>query len=133
MSNAERQARFRARHKGQQPAAIVRTRRRVDRRSGPQRWHDVVTELLALQGRLCCLARSACLTRFEGTATAERLQAIADLDLDTLAAIDLPQRLRPRLTKRDGSVGRPASRWCLARVTASRVALRAPASAGFGP
>jgi hypothetical protein len=27
---------------------------------------------------------------FQGTATADALQAIADLDLDTLAAIDLP-------------------------------------------
>jgi hypothetical protein len=50
LSNAERQARFRARHKDQQPAAIVRTRRRVDRRSRPQRWRDAVTELLCCKG-----------------------------------------------------------------------------------
>jgi hypothetical protein len=58
LSNAERQARFRARRKDQQPAGIVHTRRRVDRRSRPQRWRDAVSELLALQGALCSLARS---------------------------------------------------------------------------
>ena len=89
LSNAERQARFRARHKDQKPAAIVRTRRRVDRRSRPQRWRDAVTELLALQGAYAAWLEALPDT-LQGTATADALQAIADLDLDTLAAIDLP-------------------------------------------
>jgi hypothetical protein len=44
MNPTERQARFRAHHKDQQPAAIVRTRRGVDRRSRPQRWRDAVRQ-----------------------------------------------------------------------------------------
>src|SRR3954451_12542048 len=48
LSNAERQARHRARHVPP-VTAITRTRRPIDRRSRPQRWRDVVAELLALQ------------------------------------------------------------------------------------
>jgi hypothetical protein len=48
LSNAERRARYRARRK-QAPGVIVRSDRPVDRRPRPQRWHDVVDELLALQ------------------------------------------------------------------------------------
>jgi hypothetical protein len=89
LSNAVRQARFRARHKDQQPAAIVHTRRRVDRRSRPQRWRDAVGELLALQGAYAAWLEAMPDT-LQGTATADALQAITDLDLDTLAAIDPP-------------------------------------------
>ncbi|MFZ0872821.1 MAG: hypothetical protein WAM90_19060 [Rhodanobacter sp.] len=85
LSNAERQARFRARHKDQQPAAIVR----VDRRSRPQRWRDAVTELLALQGAYAAWLEALPDT-LQGTATADALQVIADLDPDSLAAIDPP-------------------------------------------
>ena len=48
LSNAERQARYRAR-KAEQAGAIIRYRRPADRRTRPQRWHDAVAELLALQ------------------------------------------------------------------------------------
>ena len=89
LNNAERQARFRARHKDQQPAAIVRARRRVDRRSRPQRWRDAVTELLALQGAYAAWLEALPDT-LRGTATADALQVIADLDPDSLAAIDPP-------------------------------------------
>ena len=51
LSNAERQARYRARHKDDHPTPVVRVRYRrpADRRSRPQRWDDAVAELLALQ------------------------------------------------------------------------------------
>jgi hypothetical protein len=51
LSNAERQARYRARHKDDRPTPVVRVRYRrpADRRSRPQRWDDAVAELLALQ------------------------------------------------------------------------------------
>lgn len=49
LSNAERQARHRARHATQLPSIASRTRRLVDRRCRPQRWRDAVEELLALQ------------------------------------------------------------------------------------
>ena len=49
LSNAERQARHRARRVTQPAADIARPRRSADRRSRPQRWRDAVVELLALQ------------------------------------------------------------------------------------
>jgi hypothetical protein len=49
LSNAERQARFRACHQTPVPPAVTRTRRPIDRRPRPRRWHDAVDELLALQ------------------------------------------------------------------------------------
>jgi hypothetical protein len=47
LSDAERQARHRARHQAEAPA--VRYRRPADRRTRPQRWRDAVAELLTLQ------------------------------------------------------------------------------------
>ena len=41
-------------------------------------------------GRLCSLARSPALHTLQGTATADALQAIADLDLDSITAIEGP-------------------------------------------
>ncbi len=49
LSNADRQARFRARREIDQPAPVVRYRRPVDRRSRLQRWNDLAAGLLALQ------------------------------------------------------------------------------------
>ena len=49
LSNAERQARYRARRRTEQPPALVRYRRPADRRARPQRWHAAVTELVTLQ------------------------------------------------------------------------------------
>ena len=49
LSNAERQARYRARRKADQTAPVVRCWRPVDRRSRSQRWNDLVAGLLALQ------------------------------------------------------------------------------------
>src|SRR5208337_3824396 len=49
LTNAERQARYRARREADQPAPAVRYRRAVDRRSRSQRWNDLVAGLLALQ------------------------------------------------------------------------------------
>jgi hypothetical protein len=49
LSNAERQARYRARHHKAEPSVVIRTRQPVDRRPRPRRWHDAVTELVELQ------------------------------------------------------------------------------------
>ena len=49
LSNAERQARYRARHLKQPPPIVIRTRRPVDRRSRPQRWDDATNVLLGIQ------------------------------------------------------------------------------------
>ena len=87
LSNAARQARYRARHKEKQPSVVVRSRRPVDRRSRLQHW----------QSPNCSTCRpdaawlDALPESLRGTATAEALQAITDLDLDVLAAIEPPR------------------------------------------
>jgi hypothetical protein len=90
MSNAERQARYRARHAAN-PSPIARRPRRIpDRRSRPQRWQDAVNELIRLQAEyadwLTALPES-----LQGTATAAALEAIVDLDLASIADIELPR------------------------------------------
>ncbi len=49
LSNAERQARYRARGLAAEGVPVIRVRRAADRRSRPQRWRDAVSELLAPQ------------------------------------------------------------------------------------
>jgi hypothetical protein len=90
LSDAERQARHRARRRAQQPPATIRSRRPLDRRSRPQRWHDAVAELLALQADYAAWL-AAIPASLQDTATAEALQDIVDLDLDTLASTEPPR------------------------------------------
>ncbi len=89
LSNAERQARYRAR-RAEQAGATIRYRRPADRRTRPQRWHDAVAELLALQADYTAWA-DALPEALRDTATAEALQAIVDLDLSELADIEPPR------------------------------------------
>src|SRR6476660_2280106 len=49
LTDAERQARYRARRQAERASPLIRYRRPADRRARPQRWHDAVAELLALQ------------------------------------------------------------------------------------
>ena len=92
LSNAERQARCHVRferHK-QAPVVVMQSRKPADRRPRPQRWHDAVTELLALQAAYAAWFE-ALPESLRGTATADALAAIVELDLDTLAAITPPR------------------------------------------
>lgn len=89
LSNAERQARYRAR-KAEQAGTTIRYRQPADRRTRPQRWHDAVAELLALQADYTAWADAVPETLSE-TATAEALQAIVDLDLSNLADVKPPR------------------------------------------
>jgi hypothetical protein len=86
-TGAERQALYRARHAGM---PIVRYRRPADRRSRPQRWHDAVAELVALQAEYRAWFEALPEATRDG-ATGEALQAIVDFDLDELAAIEPPR------------------------------------------
>ena len=90
LSNAERQARHRARRQAEQTTVAVRYRRPADRRTRPQRWRDAVAELLALQADYIAWI-DALPDSLRDTATAEALQAIVDLDLDALTAITPPR------------------------------------------
>lgn len=90
LSNAERQARYRANRMTTPVEMITRPRRPTDRRSRPQRWRDAVKELLDLQAIyadwLATLPDSLRASR-----TAEALEAIADLDLTDLAECEPPR------------------------------------------
>jgi hypothetical protein len=92
LSNAERQARYRARHKDDRPLPFVRVRYRwpADRRSRPQRWDDAVAEMLALQAEYTAWS-DALPDGLRDTATAEALRAIVELDLTELQAIIPPR------------------------------------------
>ena len=90
LSNAERQARWRANHQAPASSVVIRARRPVDRRGRVQRWRDAVGELVDIQSD-CAAWLEALPETLRGTATAEALQAIVDLDLDELAAIQPPR------------------------------------------
>ena len=90
LSDAERQARYRARRQAEQAPPLIRYRRPADRRARPQRWHDAVAELLALQAEYAAW-RDALPDSLRDSATAEALQAIVELDLDVLADIEPPR------------------------------------------
>ena len=89
LSNAERQARYRARKAGQ-TGTTIRYRRPRDRCTRPQRWHAAVAELLALQADYTAWA-DALPDALRDTATAAALQAIVDLDLSELADAEPPR------------------------------------------
>jgi hypothetical protein len=74
-------------HQSPGPSVVIRTRRPVDRRPRPRRWHDAVAELIELQAAYAAWLEALPDT-LRGTATAEALQVIVDLDLDVLAAIE---------------------------------------------
>jgi hypothetical protein len=87
LTGAQRQALYRARHAGK---PIIRYRRPADRRSRPQRWRDAVDELVTLQGEYRDWFEALPEATRE-SATGDALQAILDLDLDEIAAIEPPR------------------------------------------
>jgi hypothetical protein len=88
LTNAERQARYPAARATARP--VIHYRRAADRRSRARRWHDAVAVLLALQAEYRAWLEALPESLQEG-ATAEALQAIDDLDLDELRAIEPPR------------------------------------------
>jgi hypothetical protein len=68
----------------------MRARRPADRRSRVQRWRDATGELVDIQSD-CAAWLDALPESLRGTATAEALQAIVDLDLDALTAVEPPR------------------------------------------
>jgi hypothetical protein len=88
MTAAERQARHRAKQRRAQHARAPAAAPRVLPR--PRRWAAAVATLVALQDEY-----RAWLERLpeslEGSPTAEKLQAITEIDLDELMAIDPPR------------------------------------------
>jgi hypothetical protein len=90
LSNAERQARYRARRLTPPLPVVARPRSTVDRRSRPQRWRDAVSVLLTIQASYADWL-AALPEGLSGSRIAEVLEAVADLDLTDLAEIELPR------------------------------------------
>jgi hypothetical protein len=88
MTGAERQARYRAAHADGAP--VIRVRRPADRRSRIQRWGDTIAALTDLQTEYAAWLE-ALPDNQRNSATAEALQAIVELDLSELQAIEPPR------------------------------------------
>ena len=88
MTDAERQARYRAARAAGTPA--IRTRRPADHRSRARRWRDAVAELAALQAQYAVWLDALPANLQDGT-LADALQRMCDLDLDELQAIEPPR------------------------------------------
>ena len=90
LSNAERQARYRANQLTTPVEVISKLRRPTDRRSRPQRWRDAVKELLDLQATYADWLETLP-GGLRASRTAEALEAIVDLDLTDLATCEPPR------------------------------------------
>ena len=88
MTDAERQARYRAARATGAPA--IRTRRPADHRSRARRWNDAVAELTKLQAEYDAWLQNLP-ENLQDTATGEALRAISELDLSELQAIVPPR------------------------------------------
>ena len=88
ITNAERQARYRAAHAAGAP--VVRTRRPMDHRGRARRWNDGIAELIELQAEYAARLESLP-ENLQDTATAEALRAICELDLTELQAVSPPR------------------------------------------
>jgi hypothetical protein len=88
LTNAERQARYRAARGTGLPA--TRTRRPADHRSRARRWHDAVAELLALQAAYAAWFE-ALPDNLQDGATADALREVCDLDLAELQSVQPPR------------------------------------------
>ena len=90
MTDAERQARYRAARAAGTP--VIRIRRPADHRSRARRWDDTVAELTNLQAEYAAWLQNLPDT-LQDTATADALRAISELDLSELQAIVPPRGL----------------------------------------
>jgi hypothetical protein len=90
LTNAERQARFRARRSAPQPPVVIkRSPPRPARPSRSKRWNDALAELVAIQAE-CAAWFEALPDSLRDSATAAALQEMIDLDLDAIVAIQPP-------------------------------------------
>jgi hypothetical protein len=90
MTDAERQARYRAARVAGKP--VIRTRRPADHRGRARRWTDHVTGLVEAQVEYAAWLESLP-DNLRDSPLAEALQAICDLDLTELQAIEPPRGL----------------------------------------
>jgi hypothetical protein len=88
MTNAERQARYRAARATGAP--VIRMHHPVDHRSRAKRWNDNVAALLQAQAEYAAWLDSLP-DNLQQSATADALRAICDLDLTELQAVIPPR------------------------------------------
>jgi hypothetical protein len=89
LSNAERQARHRARQRALQPPLTIK-RPQAARRSRAKRWNDALAEMIAVQSE-CAAWFEALPESLRDSATAAALQEMIDLDLDAISAVQPPR------------------------------------------
>ena len=90
LSNAERQARHRAKVPVLQSPLAIKRPQAAARRSRWKRWNDALAEMIAVQGE-CAAWFDALPESLRDSATAAALQEIIDLDLDAIAAVQPPR------------------------------------------
>jgi len=88
LSNAERQARYRARRLAEQSPIIIK-QSRPPRQSRRKRWDGALAVMMTVQAE-CVAWFEALPESLRDSATAEALQEIIDLDLETIAAVRPP-------------------------------------------
>ena len=88
LTNAERQARYRARRQARQQPSLVKPPRPA-RRSRAKRWNDALDEMFAVQAE-CAAWFEALPESLRDNATAAALEAMIELDLDAIAAVQPP-------------------------------------------
>ncbi len=88
LTNAERQARYRARRSAPQPPVVIK-HPRPPRRSRTKRWNGALAEMFAVQAE-CAAWFEALPDSLRDSATAAALEAMIDLDLDSIAAVQPP-------------------------------------------
>lgn len=90
LSNAERQARHRAKMLAVQPLLTIHRPMAPVRRSRSKRWNDALAEMIAVQAE-CAAWFDALPENLRDSATAQALQEMIDLDLDAIAAVQPPR------------------------------------------
>jgi hypothetical protein len=89
LSNAERQARHRAKRAARQSPLTVKRPKAAGRRSRSKRWSDALAEMIAVQAE-CAAWFDALPESLRDSATAAALQDMIDLDLDAISTVQPP-------------------------------------------
>jgi hypothetical protein len=89
LSNAERQARHRAKMLAVQPPLAIKRPPAAARRSRSKRWNDALAEMISIQAE-CAAWFDALPESLRDSATAVALQDMIDLDLEAIAVVQPP-------------------------------------------
>ena len=90
LSNAERQARHRAKILAVQPRLTMKRPAAAARRSRSKRWNDALAEMIAVQAE-CAAWFDALPESLHDSTTAVALQDMIDLDLEAISAVQPPR------------------------------------------